>query len=158
MLRNWVSAAVLALLGTLAFESTSSAQSPPTKQAKGEWGQVVEQLRAAHKLLVEADHDYSGHRARAAEEVHKAIKELTGYHHPKVTQPGTTSTAATSSIKPSKVQQSAGAEAQATSDAQLRQAQTILSGVQGKLNSRHHKAAANVQAALAEITMALSVK
>jgi hypothetical protein len=34
----------------------------------------------AHRLLAEADHDYSGHRAKAAHHVHLALEDL-GHHH-----------------------------------------------------------------------------
>src|SRR5579871_506251 len=47
----------------------------------GEWGETLKQLHHAHKLLSEADDDYDGHRAKAAELVHSAIKEID--HHGK---------------------------------------------------------------------------
>ena len=110
---------------------------------------ALENLRQAHRLLVKADHDYDGHRARAAEEVHKAIRELEGKHHAKKVQTGR---GPRCRHQAPKVKQPAIHEAQASSDAQLRQALTILQGVQAELNSRHPKAAANVTAAIAKST------
>jgi hypothetical protein len=49
-------------------------------------------------------------------------------------------------------------EAQAKSDAQLRQAQQVLQQALMYINARHPKAAANVQAAIGEINTALSIK
>jgi hypothetical protein len=60
--------------------------------AHGGHGQVREALHRAHHLLVEADHDYDGHRARAAHEVHLAIEELGGHGHHAVTSVGGTAT------------------------------------------------------------------
>jgi hypothetical protein len=140
---------VLVLLVSLAVGSKASAQTGARKLEKAE---LVKELRAAHKLLAEADRDYKGHRAQAAKEVHKAIKELGGEHHPKKAE------AAAPGAKPPRVKQPAIHEPQATSDAQLRQAQAILEGVQAELNAHHPKAAANVTAAIAEIKTALSIK
>ena len=49
-------------------------------------------------------------------------------------------------------------EPQATSDAQLREAQQLLQGALTQLNGKHPKATANVKAAIAEINMALAIK
>lgn len=147
---------VLSLLVGLALDLPSSAQTTPPKSAavKGEKAELVKELRAAHKLLAEADHDYDGHRARAAAEVHKAIKKLVGTHHPKTVKPGSATTAP---VAPP-VKQPAVHEPQTTSDAQLRQAQAILQGVQAQLNARHPKVAANIKSAIVEINTALSIK
>jgi len=144
------------LLGHLAIAGV-----PPPINAGGVTGQIaaiVDQLRAAHKLLNAADRDYSGHRARAAEEVHKAIRELTGRKHGTPMAAGIPPTRTVSAIKPSKGAKGSAREPQASSDSQLRQAQTILQGVQSELNSRHHKAAGNLKTAIAEINTALSLK
>ena len=58
--------------------------------------QLIETLRHAHRLLVHADHDYDGHRAKAAEEVHKALVDL-GYRAKKA-QPALTLTPATGGV------------------------------------------------------------
>ena len=42
--------------------------------------EVINTLKSAERLLVTADHDYDGHRALAAEEVHRALAEL-GHRH-----------------------------------------------------------------------------
>jgi hypothetical protein len=44
-------------------------------------GSAVMALHKAHMLLSRANHDYDGHRARAAEHVSLAIHELSGHHH-----------------------------------------------------------------------------
>jgi hypothetical protein len=152
---NWACGiGVLSLLVGLAVESPSSAQTIPPKSAatRGEKAELVKELRVAHQLLAEADHDYNGHRARAAAEVHKAIRKLVGTHHPKTVKPGSTAPVAPP------VKQPAVHEPQATSDAQLRQAQAILLGVQTQLKAHHPKAAANIKAAIVEINTALSIK
>jgi hypothetical protein len=143
---------VLALLVGLALGSAASAQiAPPQSGAKKlEKAELVAQLRAAHKLLAEADRDYDGHRARAAEAVHKAIRELVGNHHPK--KPPTGTAAAVAKKSP------AVHEPQAASDAQLRQAQGILQGVQGELSTRHPKAAEHISLAIGELNTALKIK
>jgi 5S rRNA maturation endonuclease (ribonuclease M5) len=123
------SAVVLASLASLGV-----AQAPKTVKAA-----VIEDLHKAHKLLVLADHDYDGHRARAAEEVHKALKELghasKKHHrepHPK--------------------------EPQSASDAQLREAQQLLQAALTHLSTHHPRAHANVQAAIGEIGKALAIR
>jgi hypothetical protein len=159
MSRNSLIAVGTLGVAVLAVQSISRAQ--PTQQnqgaGRGQRTEIVTQLRAAHKLLVEADHDYSGHRARAAEEVHKAIHELTGPHQPKPSGSGGAPKGVTAN-KPSKVSERSDKEPQANSDAQLQQAQSILQSALGEVNARNPKAATNVQAAIAEITTALSLK
>jgi hypothetical protein len=154
---NWTCGiGVLTLLMGMAIGSTSSAQSavPSSGTTKSEKSELVQELRSAHKLLAVADHDYDGHRARAAAEVHKAIKDLLGTHHPKKAKSGS---ATTPPVNPP-AKQPAVHEPQATSDAQLRQAQTILQGVLAELNAHHPKAAANIDAAIVEINTALKIK
>ena len=61
MCRNliWrVGVSALGLLAAVALQGKTFAQSV------GSNGGLIQQLRSAHKLLVEADHDYDGHRAR----------------------------------------------------------------------------------------------
>jgi hypothetical protein len=61
---------------------------------------VREALHWAHKLLSEADHDYDGHRARAAHEVHLALEELGAHHsHATVASSGTTATQTTAATR-----------------------------------------------------------
>ncbi len=147
---------IAVFLAGLALESSTlvqanAATTPATAASQNTaHAQVIAALRAAHRLLANADHDYYGHRARAAEEVHKALKDLGFRHH---------STTATTGSVPKKTSQPAVHEAQAASDVQLRQAQGILQGVATQLNAtRHPKATANIQAAIREINTALSLK
>ena len=85
---------------TAAATTTPAISSSPTTGSigHGAHGQLRASLHWAHKLLVEADHDYDGHRARAAHEVHRALEELDGHHHPKTT---VTSGAVASATAPS---------------------------------------------------------
>jgi len=141
---NWTfGIGVLTLLFGFAVGSTTSAQVVPTTKAE-----LIQELRSAHKLLAEADRDYDGHRAKAAAEVHKAIKELEGKHAGKKPHPGSTA-----KVKPAKAP--AVHEPQATSDSQLQQAQAILQGVQ---TENYPKVTANVTAAITEINTALKIK
>ena len=117
----------------------------------------MENLRQAHKLLVNADHDYDGHRARASEEVHKAIRELEGKHHAKKVVSGNVPSAAPV-VKPAKHKEPAVHESQASSDEQLQQALQLLQSAQAEINSKHPKAAGNVTAAIREINTALKIK
>jgi hypothetical protein len=154
---------IAVFLGSLSLVSLTSAQTVATPPAAGTAKHaVMESLRQAHRLLVEADHDYDGHRAKAAEAVHRAIRELEGKHHGKKVQSGSVAGAAAGAgaviSKPAKVKQPAVHEAQANSDAQLHQAQAILQQVQTELNSHHPKAAAHTTEAITEITTALSIK
>ncbi len=114
---------------------------------------VISALQSAQTLLVAADHDYSGHRALAAKEVHKALAELGHKKGQAGITPKTANAAATQTGR------TAAHEPQATSDAQLRQALQILQSVVPHINStRHPKAATNVQAAIGQINTALSIK
>ena len=93
MCRNWrrgVSILVLGLLTVATLEATTFAET-----TIGEKGTVLHELRAAHKLLIEADHDYDGHRLKAAEKVHKAIHDLEGKHASKKVESGTTTLTST---------------------------------------------------------------
>ena len=144
---------VLAALASAA--SAQTATTPAPKQpAKA---QLVQALKSAHQLLAAADRDYNGHRARAAQEVRKALKEL-GCHH-KTAQAG--STPNNGAVAPKQTASSGQPpvhEPQANSDAQLRQSQQILQGVLKQIGARHPKAAADVKTAIGEINAALSVR
>lgn len=98
----------------------------------------VQAVTQAYRLLEQADHDYQGHRIKAMKHLHQAGRVLG------VMLKGD-----------GKVK-----EQQATSDSQLKQAQTLLqqmngSGASGKL---HARAMQHVQSALGEIQTALSIK
>lgn len=177
---------VVVLWGWLALVSSASAQAvvPPVKGggAAAHAGKMMalETLHRAHRLLVEADHDYDGHRAKAAESVHKAIEEIEAHHRAKLGLTGTApASSAPVSTAPAKspvkataaapgsasVVKGAGAgkglhdhEAQGVSDAQLRQAQQLLQGSLSEISVRHPHAVAHVEHAIAEINMALKIR
>jgi hypothetical protein len=142
--------------GALNLASWSAAQTTVAPPASGtQKHAALENLRQAHKLLVEADHDYDGHRARAAEEVRKAIRELEGKQRAKKVRTGATPAV---TVKPAKVKQPAMLEPQATSDTQLQQALQLLQAAVPEVNSKHPKAEANVAKAIQELTIALKIK
>jgi hypothetical protein len=136
MQRNIAHAFGLMILGLLAVRASAQ-----TAQQEAH-AVVLEDLKKAHHLLVEAKHDYDGHRAKAAHEVHKAMKEL-GYHH-KAT--GTAKSGGGSK------------EDQTVSDGQLREAHELLKKAETFLTKHHPKAHANVRAAMGEIATALKIK
>ena len=155
-------------LAPVASAQTTLTKTPVTGTSPTGQSTAMQSLHQAHKLLAEADHDYEGHRAKAAEEVHKAIRELESKHHHKgagaesvaegaahagTSQKGLGHEAATGAKKTGKTR-----EPQATSDSQLKQALTLLQAAQSELASQNQKAAANVTAAVAEIKTALSIK
>jgi hypothetical protein len=164
------------------FAAASAASPAAVPTQHGGHGQVREALHWAHRLLAEADHDYDGHRARAAHEVHKALEEL-GAHHAHATVPstGTSTPSAASSVRHAAAAAPAGAggtvapqtaapaghvgaatpamhESQARSDAQLRKAREILRMVSGELRARHPHAHLHVAEAIGEIDRALAIK
>jgi pyruvate/2-oxoglutarate dehydrogenase complex dihydrolipoamide acyltransferase (E2) component len=89
-------------------------------------------LSQAYAALSSADHDYQGHRVRAMMQVKAAARELG------VTLQG----------------DGQGQEAQATSDQQLRTAQSLL---QQALPSLHQRAKMHIEKAIQQLSMALSV-
>jgi len=136
---------ILAVLMGLAWDTSASTQAAnPAKQAAK--AQIITTLRSARRLLATADRDYNGHRAKAAHEVTRALREL-GFH-PRHAQRGS----------PTRTGQAKMHEPQAASDAQLQQAQQLLQGALAQLSGTHPKATANVQAAIREIGVALSIK
>ncbi len=122
--------------------------------------QVMKALKAAHRLLSEADHDYRGHRHLAAEEVHKAIEELGHHHHKSAIVAGSTATGVLVPMPKNAAHSPHGKthESQADSDSQLQQAQRVLEAALQRLGASHAKAATNVRAAIAQINVALSVR
>jgi hypothetical protein len=122
--------------------------------------QVMQALKAAHKLLSEADHDYQGHRHLAVEEVHKAIEELGRHHHKSAIVIGSTASGVLVATPKNAAHSAHGKahESQAVSDGQLQQAQQMLEGALTRLGASHSKAAANVHAAIVQINVALSVR
>jgi hypothetical protein len=90
-------------------------------------------LRQAYAALEVADHDYKGHRAEAMKQIHEAGKVLG------ITIKG----------------EGKGHEKQVVSDNQLRQAQQLLEQSRSALSG---KALQHVEAAIKQITTALSIK
>ena len=144
---------VIGLLISMFFAglaSTASAQETANAE-------LIKTLASAHMLLVSADYDYNGHRAKAAKEVHNTLEEL-GYHHKKAKSGLTPNNGVVVSPKAAHAGQQKIHEPQATSDAQMREAQQLLQGALTQLNGKHPNATANVKAAIAEINMALAIK
>jgi hypothetical protein len=132
----------------------AAAQAAPSAELS-----LIETLRHAHRLLVHADHDYDGHRAKAAEEVHKALIDL-GYGGKKAL-PALILTPTTGVVVPLQAVPSGRPkvrEPQGTSDAQLHEAGELLKGALAQLNGTHPKATANIEAAIREIRIALKLK
>ena len=149
---------IIGLLFVMLFAGLASAALAKAVPAKGTANaELIQTLKSAHRLLVSADYDYEGHRAKAAKDVRNTLEEL-GHHHKKA-QPGLTPNKG--GVVPPKVahaSQEKMHEPQATSDAQLREAQQLLQGALTQLNVRHPQATANVKAAITEINMALAIK
>ena len=114
---------------------------------------VISTLRQAHALLTIANHDYAGHRAKAAESISQAIRELGGGHH----HAHSTTIGAAHHVAAGVAGGGKAHEAQASSDAQLKQAGQLLVGLQGHVPNKH-KAAAHVQHAINELNLALNVR
>ncbi len=120
--------------------------------------QLLGPLLQAHKLLANANYDYAGHRAKAAQAVRMAAKEL-GWHPKKKGQTGSSGAGGTTTPKkPAHPNQPPVHEDQKLSDQQLAQAQTLLEGVLTQLGTANPKAATSIQTAITEITTALKVK
>jgi hypothetical protein len=149
--------AVLIVLAVTVGESAARKVPKAKKVRAAAATEVFQALRTAHTLLAEANHDYDGHRALAAKEVHRAIVELRGKKAaPAVVDPA--KAAAKAGSKPA-----AGAagqhEPQEVSDGQLRQAQQLLQQALSVVTSAGRgKAAGQIRAAVGEIDAALTIK
>ena len=144
--------------------TTHSATQHKAGQNSGNSTAALAALQQAHTLLAGANHDYDGYRAKAEHHITQAMHEL-GHQHG-ATGAGTTHKggtapanqgAAAPANKGAAVQGNANKEPQAQSDAQLKQALQLLSGLQGHLPNTH-KAAAHVQSAITELNTALKIK
>ena len=102
-------------------------------------------VHQAHTLLANANHDYDGHRAKAAAHVTHALRELGGHHH------------ANAANKIAGNNGNKVREPQAQSDEQLKQAMALLSGVRGQIPNAH-KAHGHIQAAITELNTALKIR
>jgi hypothetical protein len=107
---------------------------------------VISHLRTAHSRLQQADHDYQGHRVRAANHVATALRHLGAPTTGSATNPG------------------AGRMPQAQSDGLLRDALLRLNTAQTQLATRgttaahHGSARSQVTAAIGEINTALNIR
>jgi hypothetical protein len=108
---------------------------------------IISHLRTAYARLQQADHDYQGHRARAANHVVNALRHLGA-----PSMPG-------SGINPG-----AGRMPQAQSDGLLRDALSRLNtahnqlGTRGNTVAHHGSARSQVAAAIGEVNTALSIR
>ena len=109
------------------------------------FGHIISELHQAKHLLDHANHTYNGHRAKADQEIGKAIHILHPEHHKKRT---TTKTA-----------QKAPNEAQQASDTQLRQAEKLVHAAILGLHRHHgekaHHASKLLHEAAHEIELAI---
>jgi hypothetical protein len=146
-------AAVAALSVGLFAVPASAANPPATKAAKATTttSSTLTALHQAKTLLDTAIHDYDGHRAKAVEEVHHAIKELSP-HHNGVGHKGAKTAAAATGAK----QTTTPGETQQQSDAQLKQALEILSGLHQ--NQGNAKVGTHLTNAITELNTALKIK
>ncbi len=114
---------------------------------------LVTNLHQVIQTLNAALHDYDGHRAAAVHETHKAIHAL----HPHHKLPAAPATTTAPTVKPALTK-----EDQKTSDAQLmaamQQLQTLSTQIAANSSPHAPKAVTHVQAAMAELKIALSIK
>jgi hypothetical protein len=151
MLTRRLPAVAVLLLSGLALATRAEAAAPTKKKVVN--AEVIAQLKSARALMHKANHNYKGHRAKAMHQTTQAIHALGGGGKkkdpaapPKVTPP-------TGKRTP---------EAQAISDAQLRQAQTDLKAILTTLNSLpagagRAKAINHIKKAIADLDTALKV-
>jgi hypothetical protein len=117
--------------------------------------QIVQALGETRKLLEAANHDYQGHRAAAVHQVMHAVHLLQHHkHHP---NPANLTAALSKQTVPG------NKEAQAASDAQLRQAITNLQVIGPQIQSissgpHHQHAVQAVNKAITELQTALQIK
>jgi hypothetical protein len=124
---------VAVAIGLSAPATNAAPQNGTVAPAVPGGGNEIGMLDEAYGLLRRADHDYKGHRARAMRKIEEAAKALGG------TVGG----------------RGKGHEAQGSSDAQLRSAQSLLQQAASGLTSapRHH-----IEEAIKQLNIALSVK
>jgi hypothetical protein len=140
-------ALLLGGLGVLAWVPAQAA-AQTRSQAAQVYAPIVNQLRQAQHLLHEANHDYDGHRVRAAKDIKQAIRALLPHAH------------AGTKKKPA-VPAPPVHEGQALSDAQMQQAAQIVNNVLAQLtsvpaNTRTAAAVPQLQQALVEIQRGLA--
>ena len=112
-----------------------SAKASNTKASASQAAAEVKTLQQAYSLLMRADHDYQGHRARAMRHIEAACRILCG----------------------SAKGDGQGEEAQSQSDGQLQQAQSLLAGVEPAIAAKNPRAGQQINKSLQELATALSV-
>jgi hypothetical protein len=125
--------------------------------------QEAESLVQAYAALVTANYDYQGHRAAAAHAVHQALKILHNGIAKNATNTQQTTMnnqiAAIASADKKAGQITMVKEPQAASDAQLKQAQQILTQLQQTMTTnKQQRLLTHVNTAITEIQAALSVR
>jgi hypothetical protein len=160
-------AGTLAILTVgLVLSANATAAGPQEKKAAknstAASGDVLTSLHQAKTLLDTAIHDYDGHRAKAVEELHHALHELSPHHHNKGAKgTGATATATKEAEKVANKEAPKGTtpgETQAQSDMQLKQALQILGGLNGQIPAAHPKASEHLRNAVSELNVALKIK
>lgn len=148
----------IALVGLSFIAGPVVALSPLGAQSKAQNHAVkVDELTALHQakhLLVGANHDYKGHRAKAVHEITQAIHEIE--HHRK----GGGAKAGSGHKGQVAAGQKQGKvhEAQVASDQQLQAAIGLLQRAAGDLgNGKHPKALGHVNNAIKELQTALKI-
>lgn len=152
-----ISFLVFGFVAVAVLASTSFAKQAFVRSASaGAKSGVMKELRAAHHLLMQADHDYDGHRVKAAEEVHKAIMELEGKHQASVASTAAPAVAA-HHVKAKSVS-TKEKESQAVSDSQLKEALSILSNLQSKMGAGHAAVGGHISNAVGHLQTALRIR
>jgi hypothetical protein len=156
---------ILTLAAGLLVASPATTAPPASAARHAEIHLLIAELHQAKKLLDTAIHDYDGHRAKAAHLVHSAIKELEEHHKAHATQPGAPAAPAAKAANPAAPaapKAEVTAADQAASDAQLKQAATLIQNVHSILanssQSHHVNAATHLREAHGELKVALSIK
>jgi hypothetical protein len=159
-------------------DQTATGDSQQTADA-----QLVTALKSAHRLLLQANQDYAGHRTLAAQNVREALVALGYRSNRKTTSANSTANAATANTTKAAAAKAAakahttksgatkngakmaaesaqlGAqETQATPGAKMLQAKLILVRALSQMDGSRPKAVPNVKAAIAEINAALAIQ
>jgi hypothetical protein len=123
---------------------------------------VVAQLKAIRAVLEHADHDYKGHRAKAVQEITKAIHAIEGVGARRAALTPQQK-AALQAARQAKIATKQGAskpegEPQALSDQQLKSMVTQLTQVSAQIGTAKPVAQQHVQNAIVELQAALAIK
>jgi hypothetical protein len=144
LIRKAVLAAMLCSAAFLAASATADAQKGVKKQTPN--APIVSQLHTTIGVLKQADHDYQGHRVKAIQQIHVAIKALAPGKHRHVKAPSGNG----------KLPQNVSDGLLQKGIQQLNAAQTALANSVGPGN--RPAAAAAIQNAIAELQTALKIR